>query len=129
MKIIEKTLHEHHQQLPLPNPEKPVAQQQSSTQTQQISPALLRAPFAKIDEIFPGSPAEKAGLQLGDMLLVFGHVDGANGGLAAVPRAVSNGAPVRLEVRRAQADVTLTIVPTTWGGRGLLGCHLSPCGP
>lgn len=95
------------------------------------------APYALIDQVFNGSPAAEAGVKEGDLLLRFGSVDkGNHENLQAVARVVhdSVGRPLRVLVRRKQAGggsggqeaVRLTLVPHSWSGRGLLGCHLAP---
>lgn len=87
-------------------------------------------PFALVDQVFQHSPAEEAGVQEGDLLLKFGSVDrGNHDNFRAVVGVVNDsvGRPVRVLVRRKAAGaVALTLTPHTWGGRGLLGCHLSP---
>jgi len=111
--------------------------------------------MAHIDEILDGSPAQAAGLRDQDELLAFGSVrcDDANGRAAAlnlIPSVVRGAVnmPIPLVVRR-QGEILgsyssslflipcnsssphsplaeLSITPTAWGGRGLLGCHLPP---
>eukprot|EP01034_Spumella_vulgaris_P022185 gene22185-28295_t len=48
--------------------------------------------------------------------------------LSAIAKLVgeSLNKPIELTVRRHNLDIQLTITPATWGGRGLLGCHLTP---
>jgi 26S proteasome non-ATPase regulatory subunit 9 len=86
-------------------------------------------PFAKVDEILPGSPAYEAGLVDGDELLQFGRVTAVvNQALDAIPGVVRENVnlPIQIVVRRNGISVSLHITPKSWGGRGLLGCHLSP---
>jgi C-terminal processing protease CtpA/Prc len=47
-------------------------QESSSTWT------ALEAPFAKVNSVVPGSPAESAGLKVGDNITKFGWVDWTN---------------------------------------------------
>jgi 26S proteasome non-ATPase regulatory subunit 9 len=99
--------------------------------------------FAVIDEVSANSPAESAGLQVGDMLLALAGVHaslsaassaGGNGAAAAAAAmgalgpAVSSaeGRPVGVTVLRRGERVTLQLTPRRWEGRGLLGCHLRP---
>ena len=91
-------------------------------------PAAASPPFALVDEVSAGSPAAAAGLCVGDLLLSLGEATAASGGLAAVAEVVraSQGRPVRAVVLRAGAPLALQLVPSPWGGRGLLGCHLQP---
>mmetsp|Transcript_53952 Transcript_53952/g.108353 ORF Transcript_53952/g.108353 Transcript_53952/m.108353 type:complete len:221 (-) Transcript_53952:138-800(-) len=92
-------------------------------------------PFALIDEVADGSPAQDAGLLIGDQVCRFGGVDREeNGDLNAcfagvaklVPQSV--GTPIEVVVMRGQppAKVVLQLIPRQWAGRGLLGCHMTP---
>ncbi|CAI5457417.1 unnamed protein product [Closterium sp. Yama58-4] len=113
-----------------------------------IAASSSSTPFAVVDEVTPGSPAEVDGVRLGDRLLRFGSVaagaagdltEGREGGEGS--RAVagaellkqvaaelqgSEGRGVSMTVLRAGNVVELVVTPRRWGGRGLLGCHLSP---
>jgi len=98
-----------------------------------------KQPFALIDQVFRASPAEEAGLKAGDMLVTFGSVDTENhSNFTAIVNLVQNsvGRPVRVVVQRKGEEggtgrssssrrVTLSLIPHTWSGRGLLGCHLT----
>ena len=101
--------------------------------------------FALIDQVFRASPAEEAGMKAGDMLVTFGSVDAENhSNFTAIVSLVQNcvGRPVRVVVLRKGEEeggtgrsssssssssrrVTLSLIPHTWSGRGLLGCHLT----
>ncbi|TDL23314.1 hypothetical protein BD410DRAFT_814636 [Rickenella mellea] len=90
-------------------------------------------PFARVDGIFPGSPASEAGLQREDLLLRFGDLTAASFvGSSLTPLsdlvARHENRALRLVVRREGNDsVTLSLTPRKgWGGRGLLGCHIVP---
>ena len=86
-------------------------------------------PFATIDEILSGSPASEAGLVDGDELIQFGRVSRAiPDALNAVPGVVRENVnlPIPLIIRRSEQVIHLRITPKAWGGRGLLGCHLTP---
>lgn len=86
---IEKGLHEHHARL----------QEQARNNTTANSgalgagsaaPAALEAPFANVNSVVAGSPAETAGLQVGDNITKFGWVDWTNHDkLARLPQVVS----------------------------------------
>jgi 26S proteasome non-ATPase regulatory subunit 9 len=95
-------------------------------------------PFVEIDQVFPGSPAEEAGLQVGDRVLAFGPVRG----VATLPLPEltdlvpivqgNENATVTVQVQRhgggdaadAVERVILELTPKRWSGAGLLGCHL-----
>mmetsp|Transcript_10439 Transcript_10439/g.29724 ORF Transcript_10439/g.29724 Transcript_10439/m.29724 type:complete len:218 (+) Transcript_10439:120-773(+) len=91
-------------------------------------------PWAVIDEIAEGSPAQEAGLELGDLLCRFGDIDRHDTGDVSackaaiaqlVPRSV--GQPLDVMVLRGNPPmrVELTLTPKRWRGNGLLGCHLT----
>lgn len=86
--------------------------------------------IAIIDEILDGSPASTAGMMDGDELLKFGAVVTGNtpDALNAIPSVVRDNVNQRINitVRRKGALVAVMLVPKTWSGRGLLGCHLTP---
>jgi 26S proteasome non-ATPase regulatory subunit 9 len=87
--------------------------------------------FAILDQILPGSPAQTAGIQEGDKLVQFGHINYLSSGvMTAVARLVGDSlnSPIAIVVRRsAIGELTnLTLTPKPWGGRGLLGVHLQP---
>lgn len=79
-----------------------------------------------------GSPAATAGLEVGDLVLRFGGVDishpkGLGGVVDVVREKEGQEVPVTV-LRGGERDGVkdLTLVPKTWGGRGLLGVHLLP---
>ncbi len=101
-----------------------------------------KQPFALIDQVFRASPAEESGMKAGDMLVTFGSVDAENhSNFTAIINLVQNsvGRPVQVVVLRKEEEeggmrssfssssrlVTLSLIPHTWSGRGLLGCHLT----
>lgn len=94
----------------------------------------LLQPIAKLDQILAGSPAAAAGFKENDLLLKFGSVtllsapDGNAMPLVATAVGGSINKPIVVVVRRQGQEqlLTLTLVPKTWDGRGVLGCHLSP---
>lgn len=154
MKEIEKSLAELHSSFSQPtfgSLEKLVDKDSSSAGVQSRNPAERRGeaepvpaspelescrPMACVDEILPGSPAERAGLRDGDRLLAFGTVSALThlNPLAEVPAVVKHhyqsGAggskAIPVVVRRRGEMVSLRLVPETWEGRGLIGCHLTP---
>ncbi|GIL65812.1 hypothetical protein Vafri_19438 [Volvox africanus] len=98
----------------------------------------MLAPFALVDEVSGGSPAEAAGLQVGDLLCSFGDVSVAasSGGLGqassgflqqvAAVLGASEGRPIAAQVLRQGTPLKISLTPARWSGRGLLGCHLRP---
>jgi hypothetical protein len=74
MSRIEKGLHEHHARLA------EQAQTPGATQHAALSapPTALEAPFAKVNSVVAGSPADVAGLRVGDTMTKFGWVDWTN---------------------------------------------------
>jgi 26S proteasome non-ATPase regulatory subunit 9 len=88
MSRIEKGLHEHHARLAAQANDPTAAQQ--TPQGLSASPAALEAPFAKVNSVVAGSPAETAGLRVGDSITKFGWVDWTNHErLSRVAEAVS----------------------------------------
>lgn len=96
----------------------------------------IEAPFAKVNSIARSSPAETAGLKVGDKVTRFGYVNWTNHEkLSKVAQVVQSneGREVPIKVLRAQEgtaasiSVELKLIPRhNWGGRGMLGCHLLP---
>ena len=86
-------------------------------------------PFAKVDIVSNGSPAERAGLKPGDLIVRFGSVDAENfpGALTKLAEVASHNRdrPLDIEViRGGNEERKLRLIPTSWPGRGLLGCNL-----
>ncbi|KAF2017569.1 26S proteasome non-ATPase regulatory subunit 9 [Aaosphaeria arxii CBS 175.79] len=135
MDHIEKGLHAHHARL-----QQQQAENNNTTAGRSLAsgPAssALEAPFAKVNSIVAGSPAESAGLKVGDSITKFGWVDWTNHEkLSRVAEAVSQneGLPITVKALRQSAtggpseSVEMQLTPRrNWGGRGLLGCHLLP---
>lgn len=71
------------------------AEQAQNSSTSQASassttPAALEAPFAKVNSVVAGSPADSAGLKVGDSITKFGWLDWTNHDkLSRVAEAVS----------------------------------------
>ncbi|MCG8584127.1 MAG: S1C family serine protease [Pirellulales bacterium] len=75
------------------------------------------APDAKITGVTPGSPAEKAGIQAGDIVKKF--ADKAIGDFASLAKLVRNKKPgdkVAIEVLRGEDTITLELTLGTYGG-------------
>jgi len=119
----------------------------SSTTTEQRSTPTIQTialtPFAVIDQVFPNSPSQEAGIQEGDLLLRFGTVTADNhSGFNSIKRAIvtelslasANEASISIAVRRTTAMLggvaemirteMFDLRPRPWAGQGLLGCHL-----
>ncbi|KAH8273118.1 hypothetical protein KR018_004845 [Drosophila ironensis] len=91
------------------------------------SPAPVH-PIAVVNLISPSSPAEAAGLRVGDGIVSFGSINGHNfkGDLGQIGQLVRNmqNHNVALKVKRDGVLLDLMLVPKTWAGRGLLGCNI-----
>ncbi|CCF35118.1 26S proteasome non-ATPase regulatory subunit 9 [Colletotrichum higginsianum] len=99
MAVIEKHLHDHFASLQ----EDDISSVRSSGDASLLadhSAPRPPEPFAKVNSVVPGSPAETAGLKPGDEISSFGYVNLSN-------------------------HDNLTKVGD-WGGRGLLGCRILP---
>ncbi|GAA5852264.1 hypothetical protein JCM9279_002482 [Rhodotorula babjevae] len=90
-------------------------------------------PFAKVDAVAPGSPADSAGMKRDDHLVSLGDVAASTPDtLRAVATLVgrSEGSALPVVVTREGARLELVLTPRSgWGGRGLLGCHIVPYSP
>lgn len=134
MSRIEKGLHEHHARL-AEQANNPAAASQTQPEVN-APPATLEAPFAKVNSVVAGSPAETAGLRVGDTITKFGWIDWTNHErLSRVAEVVSQneGVPITVKALRPNVSggpaesVQMQLTPRrNWGGRGLLGCHLLP---
>ncbi|GAM87415.1 hypothetical protein ANO11243_054390 [Dothideomycetidae sp. 11243] len=141
MEKIEKGLHEHHANLanqpqaPLNGTSVAGEAQGHSTRPTQNGTTSIEAPFAKVNSIAISSPAETAGLRVGDKVVKFGYVNWTNHEkLSRVAQVVqaNEGREIKIRVLRAgegssSETVDVQLVPRhNWGGRGMLGCHLMP---
>lgn len=96
----------------------------------------METPFAKVNSVEIGGPADEAGLKVGDWIRRFGDVNWMNHekltkvaevvrrhqGRAVAVKVIRTG-----ETAREDEELVLNLVPKSgWGGRGLLGCHLLP---
>ena len=81
MSRIEAGLHEHHASakssnlLPPPNSSSPSTPASGGSST---TPSPLETPFAKVNSVVAGSPADDAGLMAGDVIRQFGSVTWIN---------------------------------------------------
>jgi len=102
-------------------------------------------PFAKVNGITTESPAEDAGMQVGDLVTRFGPLHAKNNDrLRAmsilVPDVAGEGGRIQLVVLRRRSSssstdyedetkwekLTLVLRPRPFSGRGLIGCHIVP---
>lgn len=75
---IEKELHAHHASLREAAKAASAAGSASTAGTTSADDAALLAPFAKVNDVVAGSPADSAGLKAGDQILKFGEVNWMN---------------------------------------------------
>ncbi|KAI1134556.1 hypothetical protein F5Y05DRAFT_209060 [Hypoxylon sp. FL0543] len=134
MNAIEKHLHEHFASIQDTDDGIPTSTHRAEMLGDSI-PATLDEPFAKVNSVVAGSPAESAGLKPGDEIRNFGYVNRENhDGLKKVAECVQGNEGQRILVkvsRRIESDrrqeLQLNLTPRrNWGGRGLLGCHILP---
>lgn len=132
MDRIEKALHEHHaniQEEDAKNPQPDLSSVPASTVS---PPAAPETPFARVNTVEPGSPANEAGLKAGDLIRRFGDAIWSNHErLRKVGEVVqqNTGRPILVRVSRKEGSETqemdLRLTPRQgWGGRGSLGCHI-----
>ena len=136
MDKIEKGLHQHHAKyqasdeyknsLNQPEPQPTPAAPQTAS--------VPETPFAKVNSVEPGSPANEAGLKTGDQIRRFGTAIWSNHErLRKVGEVVGQnlGRPILVKVSRGTSsqaqELELRVTPrSNWGGRGTLGCHIVP---
>jgi len=102
--------------------------------TNQISSNSLKA-FAQVDLVASNSPAEQAGLKVGDQIVRFGPLDYDNHDeLQALGKLVAQAEGkwitvvcFRIAEGKGRSMISMELKPHSgWGGRGLLGCHIIP---
>ena len=157
MNVIEKHVHEHFASLAENgSTDEPITNGNSITDaiSSTTVPQVLGPPFAKVNSVSAGGPADSAGVKAGDEIRNFGYVNISNHeGLRRVGECVQGnegvrtslhyGFEVELFLTSLQREILVKISrPTTavrrqelqlmltprgdWGGRGLLGCHILP---
>ncbi|KAL2042066.1 hypothetical protein N7G274_005254 [Stereocaulon virgatum] len=136
MSKIELGLHEHHAAYQASNPPPSSSSSQAAGSSGNADQGLIDTPFAKVNSVVDGSPADQAGLKIGDRIRRFGNVNWINHEkLSKVAETVqrNQGRIVVVRVVRGAGsgqtpeELTLNLTPrSNWGGRGLLGCHLLP---
>ncbi|KAJ5733583.1 hypothetical protein N7493_002369 [Penicillium malachiteum] len=143
MQYLEKGLHAHFAQLQQAQASAttngttvPSVLPSSTLENGTADASTLGTPFAKVNSVEVGSPADQAGLKTGDAIRNFGTAHWLNHArLSKVAEVVqqSEGRPVLVKVSRKEeggsqtTELDLQLTPRrNWGGRGLLGCHLVP---
>ncbi|XP_069475693.1 26S proteasome non-ATPase regulatory subunit 9 isoform X2 [Ambystoma mexicanum] len=125
MKEIEEALHRLHAR----EKEKRMKDEAEAEADAQSKSETLPHPFAKVDAVTPGSPANTSGLQVGDEIVQFGSVNEHNfQTLQNIATVVQHceGKPLSLTVLREGKKVHLGLTPQRWSGKGLLGCNIVP---
>ncbi|KAL1988324.1 hypothetical protein VTN96DRAFT_10007 [Rasamsonia emersonii] len=112
------------------------SQPQITQETSTSQAGMVETPFARVNSVASGSPADRAGLKAGDTIRSFGGVNWVNHErLTKIGEVVqqNEGRAIVVKVIRKNesgqgtTELSLTLVPQrNWGGRGLLGCHLVP---
>jgi 26S proteasome non-ATPase regulatory subunit 9 len=90
-----------------------------------------KEPFLRVDLVSSQSPAEIAGLHVGDLVCRIGTIRKDNfRTMQDVGSLVNNSEnrSITLLVQRANTkeQQTVTLTPKKWSGNGLLGCKLTP---
>ena len=106
--------------------------QSSSTKDALSDQQTQKIPFAWISDVISGSPADQAGLKLGDAVYRFGDIDTHNhDNLKAIVELVKKrmNEEITIKVLRknllgGNEDKEIEFIPKEWGGRGYLGCAL-----
>ncbi|KAJ8099664.1 hypothetical protein POJ06DRAFT_254161 [Lipomyces tetrasporus] len=131
MSRIETALYEHHASLKAKGSESA----NGTTGSSGSKPEPNDIAFAVVNTVVQHSPAHEAGLIKGDKIVKFGSIHAGNHQrLARLTTVVqeNENLPIEITVIRdideaqARAEVNLILTPRQgWGGRGLLGCHIS----
>ncbi|EJS43254.1 nas2p [Saccharomyces arboricola H-6] len=91
-------------------------------------PIQYTIPFAFISEVVPGSPSDKADIQVDDKLISIGSIHAANHSkLQNIQMAVikNEDKPLPVRLLRDGQILTTSLTPSRdWDGRGLLGCRI-----
>lgn len=78
MSLIEKQLHAHFERQAQVDTQTPPIVPASISMSDVRAPATLEPPFAKVNSVVSGSPADSAGLRAGDEIRNFGYVNKSN---------------------------------------------------
>lgn len=139
MSKIEGGLHDHHASLKASDSLPPSSSSHGSRANRAGDAGDadgIESSFARIGGVVTGSPAEDAGLRVGDQITRFGNINWMNHErLSKVAETVqrSEGQVITVKVLRQGSSssepeaLQFQLTPRrNWGGRGLLGCHLLP---
>ena len=93
-------------------------------------PKVESIPFLWVGEVNEGSPAQEAGLLVGDAVVSYGGVDHASeDAMSEIARMTQMKENYEIKVtvirKGVEEPIELTLVPKKWSGPGLLGCFLS----
>ena len=108
MNVIEKHIHEHFASLAENgSTDEPMTDGTSITDTPNVpAPPVLGPPFAKVNSVVAGSPADSAGLKAGDEIRNFGYVNIANhDGLRRVGECVQGNEGVSLSAHEDRNEL------------------------
>ncbi|XP_009861810.2 26S proteasome non-ATPase regulatory subunit 9-like [Ciona intestinalis] len=97
-------------------------------EVQQPTPEVMVG-FATLDLVSRDSPAEEAGLKVGDVIIEFGSVTSRNfQSIREIGDVVKHsvGRGLNIVVKRGESKLNILLTPHPWGGRGLLGCNVVP---
>lgn len=101
----------------------------STPSTSSFQETTLSEPFLKVNLVSASSPAELAGIEVGDLIMEFGSIDSRNfRTLKDVGDLVerSRYKPIFVKIKRGVNTAVLTLIPKPWSGKGLLGCNVVP---
>lgn len=90
-----------------------------------------KEPFLRVDIVSTNSPAETAGLHVGDLVCRIGTIRKENfRTMQDIAQLVNNSEnrSITLLIQRAHTkdQETVSLTPKKWSGNGLLGCKLTP---
>ena len=106
------------------------AQARETCSPEELSKSQLpSSPFARVLVVLSGSPADSAGLKVGDTVTKFGSVTRENfESLKNISDVGENsrGRPVDVVIVRDGTARRLRLTPGTWSGAGLLGFKIRP---
>lgn len=107
MKYLEKGLHAHFENLQ--QNQNPSADSQQPPPTSTATPSTVETPFAKVNSVASGSPADQAGLRAGDTIRSFGNINWVNNErLAKVGEVVQQNEGVSIYSSVASRVIGLT---------------------